>query len=70
MKQTTRKLMTVHKALHSKYDIDTCREKNEEEDSPTLDMFPYEDSRTTLKSIARLIYNEYIHIYMNIFIYI
>ena len=41
----------IHKALHPKDDRDRLyvSEKKEEEDSPGLEMHPFEESRTTLK---------------------
>ena len=37
MEQRTRKLMTMHEALHPRYDIGyMCQEKKKEEDSPAL----------------------------------
>ena len=37
MNQRTRKLMTMHKVLHSRDDVDyMCQEKKEEEDFPSF----------------------------------
>ena len=52
MAQRTRKLMTIHVALHSRYDVDRfmCREKKVEEDSPAFKialMNRYNDKKTT-----------------------
>ena len=53
MDQTTRKLMTMHKALHLYNDIDYMfqeKKEEEEEDSPALkiaSMHQYKDSNTT-----------------------
>ena len=53
MDKKTRKLMTMHKALYPKDDIDFIYlRKNEEEYSPTLKivwMHQYVDSKTTLQ---------------------
>ena len=51
--QRTRKLITIHKSLHLKDDIDICQEKKEVEDSSALKiawMHQYEDSNTILKN--------------------
>ena len=51
--QRTRKLMTMHKALHPRDHVDySCQEKKEEEDSPLLKitlMHQYEISMPTTK---------------------
>ena len=52
MNQRTRKLMTMHKALHLKDDVDRhmYQEKREEEDLPaskTALTHPYNDPKTT-----------------------
>ena len=55
MDQRARKLIMMHKALHSRDDIDrlyVCQKKKKEEDSQALKivwMHRYKDMRTTLK---------------------
>ena len=48
-------VITMHKALHPKNDIDyICQTSNEEEDSPVLkiaSLHQYKDSKNTLESV-------------------
>ena len=52
--------MTMHKALHPRYNVDICQEKREEEGLPALKIeltYQYNESKTTSKALKKTDYS-------------